>query len=97
MDIILKEDHLRTIPSKFGYNWLNGFREVDKNVNPHRLNVKLSRAMAAMFDGARKKTNIISKGGHPRTVSANFGKNWFSFLKEVKENVKIPIGSNVKL
>ena len=31
------------------------------------------------------------------TVSANFGKNWFSFLKVVKENVKIPIGSNVKL
>ena len=48
-------DHLRTISPKFGYNWLNGFRLVDENVNPHRLNVKLSRAMAAMFDGARKK------------------------------------------
>ena len=48
---IFKGDHPRTISTKFGYNWLNGFREVDENVNPHRLNVKLSRAM---FDDARK-------------------------------------------
>ena len=53
--------------------------------------------MTAMFDGTRKKINIIFKGGHPMTVSANFGKNWFSFLKIVKENVKIPIGPYVKL
>ena len=49
-----KGDHPRTISPKSGYNWLNGFREVDENVNPHRLNVKLSRAMAAMSDDARK-------------------------------------------
>ena len=54
-NIIFKGDHTRTISPKFGYNWLNGFREeVDENVNPHRLNVTLSRAMAAMFDDARK-------------------------------------------
>ena len=52
---IFKGDHPRTISPKFGYNWLNGFREVDEKVNTHRLNVKLSRAMAAMFDGAWKK------------------------------------------
>ena len=51
---IFKGDHPRTISPKFGYNWLNGFREVDENVNPHRLNVKLSQAMVAMFDDARK-------------------------------------------
>ena len=54
LNTIFKGDHPRTISPKFGYNWLNSFREVDKNVNPHRLNVKLSRAMAAMFDGAWK-------------------------------------------
>ena len=28
-DTILKGDHLRTIPSKFGPNWLSGFRGED--------------------------------------------------------------------
>ena len=54
-NIIFKGDHPWTISPKFGCNWPHGFREVDENVNPHRLNVKLNRAMAAMFDGAWKK------------------------------------------
>ena len=35
-NIIFKGDHPRTISPKFGYNWLNGFREVDETVNPSR-------------------------------------------------------------
>ena len=30
-DTILKEDHLKTIPPKFGSNWPSGFRGVDQN------------------------------------------------------------------
>ena len=32
VDIILKWDHLRTIPAKFGFIWFKGFREEDLNV-----------------------------------------------------------------
>ena len=31
------------------------------------------------------------------TVTVNFGSNWLSILNVVEENVKNPIGSNVKL
>ena len=53
--------------------------------------------MAAMFDDALKNKTQSLKGDHLRTVSVNFGSYWLSFLSEVKENVKIPIWSNVKL
>ena len=53
--------------------------------------------MAAMFDDALKNETQSLKGDHLRTVSVNFGPYWPSFLSVVQENVKIPIGSNVKL
>ena len=31
-DIIIKGDHQRTIPEKFGLNWPSGFRREDQNV-----------------------------------------------------------------
>ena len=53
--------------------------------------------MAAMFDDALKNETQSLKGDHLRTVSVNFGSYLLSFLSVVKENVKIPIGCNVKL
>ena len=53
--------------------------------------------MAAMFDDAKKKQTQFLKGNYPKTLSIKFGSNWLSFLRVVKENVKIPIGSYVKL
>ena len=53
--------------------------------------------MAAMFDDAKKKQTQFLKGNYPKTLSIKFGSNWFSFLRVVKKNVKIPIGSNIKL
>ena len=48
--------------------------------------------MAAMFDGARKNQTQFLKGGYPKTLSVNFSSNWLSFLSEIKENVKFPLG-----
>ena len=46
---------------------------------------------------ALRKTIHNFKGGHLRTVSVNFGSNWISIFIVVEENVKFPIGFNVKL
>ena len=51
-NINFKGDHPRTISPKFGYTNVIGL--MVENVNPHRLNVKLSQAKAAMFDDAWK-------------------------------------------
>ena len=73
-DTILKGDHLRTIPPKFGPNRPSSFSEK-----------KIFKELFAKFSIFSRgghlgwwagSSDTILKGDHPRTIPAKFGLNW---------------------
>ena len=69
-DTILKGDHPRTIPPKFGPNWPSSFR-------------RFLVTAAILVGGKGRRTNSErGQGDHQRTIPAKFGADWHSGFRE---------------
>ena len=69
-DTILKGDHLRTIPSKFGSNWPSSFREEDLKHFPIGSYVKTMSVDVGSLGWRMGSSDTILKGDHLRTILA---------------------------
>ena len=74
-DTILKGDHPRTIPPKFGPNWSSSFREIFDNFFGAKFSIFSHGGHLGWWAGL-VDTNL--KGDHTRTILAKFGPNWHS-------------------
>ena len=82
-DTILKGDHPRTIPLKFGTNRPSSFREDFKNIFPIGSYVKTMSVDVGRLGWWAGSSDTILKGDHLRTISPKFGFNWpSSFRRE---------------
>ena len=96
-DTILKGDHLRTIPSKFGPNMPSSFRGEDfKKKIPIGSYVKTMSADFGCLGWQVGSSDTILKVDHLRTFPSKFGPNRpSSFRGEYFKNIFL-IGSYVK-
>ena len=78
-DTILKGDHIRTIPPRFGPDWPNSFREEDFLINI-LLNL-LFLVTAAILVLRPGSSNTILKGNHLRPIRPKFGPKWPSSFR----------------
>ena len=79
-DTILKGNHPRTIPLKFGPNCPSRFR--DFNFFPIGSYVKTMSADIDSLGWWAGSLDTILKGDHPRTIPPKSGPNWPSCFKE---------------
>ena len=77
LDIILKGDHLRTIPAKFGPYWpsLVSEKKIFKTIFPIGSYVKTKSADVGCLGWWVRSSNTILKGDHLRIIPSNFGPN----------------------
>ena len=81
-DTILNGDHLRTIPSKFGPNWLYSFRQEDfVNSFPIGSYVKTMWADVGSLGWQPSSSDTILKEDHLRTIPSKFGPNWLGSFR----------------
>ena len=76
LDIILKVDHLRTIPAMFVLNWLTGFRgNLFSNIFPIGYYVKIMYDDGGHLGWRSRSQDIILKVDHLRTIHPMFALN----------------------
>ena len=81
-DTILKGDHLRTIPFKFGPNRPSSFRKDFSNIFPIGFHVKTMSADVGCLGFLAGSSDTILKGNHLRTIPFKFGRNRPSSFRE---------------
>ena len=87
-DTILKGDHPRTIPLKFGTNRPSSFREEDfKNIFPIGSYVKTMSVDVGCLGWRVESLDTILKGDHLRTILLQFGPNRPSSFREDFKNI----------
>ena len=91
IDTILKGDHPRTIPSKFGPNWPSSFRQ-----RRFFIVFPIRSADGGHLGWTSGPTDTILKGDHPRNIASKFGRNRPSSFRRRRFFIVFPIGSYVK-
>ena len=79
-DTILKGDHIRTIPPRFGPGWPSSFRE---EFLIHFFAEFSIFSNSGHFGRRPGSSNTILKGDHLRTIPPKFGSNWPSGFRGV--------------
>ena len=93
LDTILKGNHLRIIPSKFGPSWLHSFREDFETFFPTGPMLKLSADLQSWLAGGVIRCN--SQRGPLKTIPSKFGPYLLSSFREIFLK-HFPIWSYVK-
>ena len=71
-DTILKGDHIRTIPPRFGPDWPSSFRGEEFSIFSN----------SGHLGWRPGSSNTILKGGNLRTIPPKFGLKWLSGFRE---------------